>query len=260
MSPQLSTEQQTLGIGLRVQREPPQAPSQPSAQAPSTIDLSDFNNQLFVEQETALTSATSTRSTTPLLVAVEHGKVKKKRSSWIYRHMRDTDNTETVYYNVKGKKEWRCRYCLENYQLSGGSDNIAKHLNWHDIFEDSPKDKRAKNMTLEIKEAIMSAAENSQKRRKLNKAELTTDFDPDVVEILYVKFISVCNQSLRLVECPEFRTFLFYLNKDIESWLPDDHHTIHKWVLRQFNIEKEMKIQRIQLDIAPLILYPSPTH
>jgi hypothetical protein len=173
MSPQLSTGQQTLGIGLRLQREPPQAPSQPSAQAASTIDLSDFNNnnnnQLFVEQETALTSATSTRSTTPLLLAVEHGKVKKKRSSWIYRHMRDTDNTETVYYNVKGKKEWRCRYCLANYQLSGGADNIAKHLNWHNIFEDSPKDKRAKNMTLEIKEAIVSVAENPQSVESLTK-------------------------------------------------------------------------------------------
>jgi hypothetical protein len=80
MSPQLSKGQQTLGMGLRLQREPPQAPPQ----APSTIDLSNFNNQFFVEQETALTSATSTRSATPLLLAVEHGKVKKKRSSWIY--------------------------------------------------------------------------------------------------------------------------------------------------------------------------------
>ena len=223
MPPQLPKGQRTLGHSLQLQREPQNTPSKALS---STVDLSDLDSQQFEEHEAATSTPISTRPT--LIPALDHTKIKKKRSSWIYKHMRDTNDPETVFWNRKGKKEWRCRYYLQDYQLSGGTDNIKGHLNWHDIFEDSPKEKRAKNMTLNIEDAIASAVENPQKRRKLNKEEATTDFNPDVAEILYIKFIAVCNQPLRLVECPEFRTFLFYLNKDIESWLPDDNYIIYE--------------------------------
>lgn len=70
--------------------------------------------------------------------------------------------------------------------------------------------------------------------------------DGDVVEVLYVKFITACSQSLRLVECPEFRAFLTYLNKDINRWLNASHNTIKEWVFRQHKIEEEKMMQRVQ--------------
>jgi hypothetical protein len=116
----------------------------------------------------------------------------------------------------------------------------------HGVYEDSHKDIRVRNVQIAIETAIASAEANPQKRRRLNDTEPTTAFEPDVAEILYVKFIAVCNQPLRLVECPEFRAFLVYLNEDITTWLPDSHQTIRTWVLRQYDIERERIKSRIQ--------------
>jgi hypothetical protein len=48
------------------------------------------------------------------------------------------------------------------------------------------------------------------------------------------------------VECPEFRALLSYVNADIDTWLPDTHQTIKKWILRQYDDQKEKVKQRIQ--------------
>jgi hypothetical protein len=89
---------------------------------------------------------------------------------------------------------------LANYKITGGTRTIADYLETHDIKSTSSADARARNIQLDITKAIESAAENPQKRRKL------TDFDGgslpldgDVVENLYVRFISACNMPLRLV-------------------------------------------------------------
>ena len=75
--------------------------------------------------------------------------------------------------------------------------------------------------------------ENPQKRRKLVDSDGgAVPLNGDVIEVLYVKFISARNMPLRLVECPEFRAFLYYLNKDIDRWLPATHNTVRGWVLR----------------------------
>jgi hypothetical protein len=79
--------------------------------------------------------------------------------------MRGTGDMQTVFTNEKGKKEWRCQYCMVNYQLSGGTDNIKHHLNdMHGVYEDSPKDIRVRNVQIAIETAIASAEANPQKR------------------------------------------------------------------------------------------------
>jgi hypothetical protein len=108
-----------------------------------------------------------------------------------------------------------------------------------------PANTRAKNIQIEIGKAISSAAEHPQKRRKLNDSDGgDIPLDGDIIKVLFVKFIAACNMPLRLVECQEFRTFLTYLNGDIDRWLPSRHETVRTWVMRQFGIEKEKtKIQ-----------------
>jgi hypothetical protein len=72
--------------------------------------------------------------------------IKKKRTCWVYKHMRGIDDMETVFKNQKGEKEWHCRYYMTDYQLSGRTSNIKKHLNRiHKLFKDSSRDKCAKN-------------------------------------------------------------------------------------------------------------------
>jgi hypothetical protein len=65
------------------------------------------------------------------------------------------------------------------------------------------------------------------------------------MEVLYVKFIAVCNLPLRLVECKEFRKFLVYLNKVINAWLPNSHQTIREWVIRQRDSLKAQSKSRL---------------
>jgi len=89
-------------------------------------------------------------------------------------------------------------------------------VNTYGITSESTKEARAKNIQIDIARAIESAKENPHKRRRLNdsnKGNLL--LNGDVVKVLYVKFIFACNLPLRLVECPEFRAFLYYLNADI---------------------------------------------
>jgi hypothetical protein len=206
----------------------------------SDLDSSHLSNPDFPAMETPQ------ESSSPASLVFTSRTIKKKRTCWVYKHMRGTDDMETIFKNQKGEKEWRCRYCMTDYQLSGGTSNIEKHLSKiHELFEDSPKDKRAKNQQIVLDQAMASAESNPQKRRRLNYDEATTDINPDVLEVLYVRFISACNQSLRLVECPEFRALLAYLNRDIEIWLPDSHPTIAEWVKRQYHIEKGVKKQRL---------------
>ncbi len=72
-----------------------------------------------------------------------------------------------------------------------------------------------------------SAAGNPYKRRRVDTTlKSNIVLDPDVLEVLYVKFISACNLPLRLVSCLEFRAFLHYLNPDINTWLPGNYKTI----------------------------------
>jgi len=106
---------------------------------------------------------------------------------------------------------------MQNYVLSSGTSTISRHLEeYHDIKEDTSADKRAKNIQINIEEAIISAAENPQKRRKLNEYDGgDMPLNKDVIKVLYVRFIAACNMPLRLVECAEFRAFLSYLNKDV---------------------------------------------
>jgi hypothetical protein len=88
--------------------------------------------------------------------------------------------------------------------------------------------------------------------------------DGDVLEVLYVKFIAACNMPLRLVECPEFRALLSYLNTDINSWLPNAYKTVRTWVTRQFEIEKgkiKIRIQNAKTVIhLSLDIWTSPSN
>jgi hypothetical protein len=154
--------------------------------------------------------------------------------------MRDGVNKQYIFTNKQGQEEWRCRFCLANYKISGGTGTISDHLKSHGISRDSNEDTRAKNIQLDIARAMETAEGNPQKRRKLVDSDGgALPLNGDVIKVLYVKFISACNIPLRLVECPEFRAFLHYLNEDIDRWLPAAHKTVRGWVLRQFMAEKE---------------------
>jgi hypothetical protein len=158
------------------------------------------------------------------------------------------EDRETRYYNkTTAALEWRCKYCAQSYALSGGTDIITKHLTsqkGHGIERNSLRDKRVKNQQATIVEAMQDAAAHPQKRRKMHESD-GHSINPDMLEILWIQVVVACHFALRLVEIPQFRTFLLYLNKDIECWLPNSHKKIRDWVIRQFKIQKENVQQMI---------------
>ncbi|KAM3517051.1 hypothetical protein MY4038_010335 [Beauveria bassiana] len=158
---------------------------------------------------------------------------------------------ETRYYNQRtGKEEWRCKYCGKTYSCSGGTAAPAKHLtdpppDGHGLPKGAPRTAKVRNIRIIIEEARVTAEESARKRRRLND-QYGDSIDPDQLEVLYVRFVTACSLPFRLVECPEFRALLAYVNSDIDTWLPNTHQTIKRWILRQYEEQKEKVKQRIQ--------------
>jgi hypothetical protein len=179
----------------------------------------------------------------------------KPRTAWVFKHMPNPD-PETLYYTQEDNGEclyknrvWKCKYCPESwgkaYRLNGGNTAIKAHLKSHGINEDSPRQERAKRQQSIIDTAQKEGLIHPQKRRRLNDHP-GTDIDGDTLEILYVRFITACNEPVRLVECQQFRDLLYYLNKQVDNWLPASHNIIREWVLRQYKLKKDIQIQRLQ--------------
>ena len=176
--------------------------------------------------------------------------VVKPRTSWVFKHMPD-QRVETRYFNARtGREEWRCKHCNKAYTLTGGTAAPARHLtdpppNGHGLPREAPRAIKVASIRTILDNARLAAEEYPRKRRRLD-GEAGESIDPDQLEVLYVRFITACSLPLRMVECPEFRALLAYLNHDIESCLPDTHTTVKKWIMRRYASEKDRVKQRIQ--------------
>ncbi|RKK07528.1 hypothetical protein BFJ65_g17733 [Fusarium oxysporum f. sp. cepae] len=208
-----------------------------------SVDLSDYSGQHLHSPDESETpkSRPCTASTTSSI---------KPRASWIFSHMPD-EEIETRYYNERtGKEEWRCKHCDRTYACSGGTAAPAKHLtdpppDGHGLPRGAPRTTKVTTIRTILERARAVAEENPHKRRRLND-QPGDSINPDQLEVLYVRFITACSLPFRLVECPEFRALLAYINKDVDTWLPDTHETIRKWTMRQYEDQKEKVKQRIQ--------------
>lgn len=171
---------------------------------------------------------------------------RRPRTCWVFKHMPD-ESAEAKYYNSSGKEEWRCKYCSKTYATNGGNSCIKRHLlEKHAKTETSSRETISAKRQRSIEHALKLAEDQSFKRRRLNTTGSDGhSLDGGHLEVLYIKFLTACHLPLRLVECPEFRDLLNYVNNDIDTWLPTSHATITHWVLRQFNSMKEQIKSRL---------------
>ena len=108
--------------------------------------LSDLDN-LFLES--LVNASFDSQCTNPDLipsvrtpnVAQTTQRKERGRTSFVYKWQRDGVASDHVFRNNKGEPEWRCMFCSTNYKISGGTACIKRHLNWHDISENSAADK-----------------------------------------------------------------------------------------------------------------------
>ena len=212
-----------------------------ASQIPS-IDLLGHDSDVFVDVvDLALSPPLSLTSSTGNLTS---NSTNTRRTAWIYNHMPDPDS-EKRYYDNSQREIWICQYCRKTYQISGGTRLPAKHLQKeHDIPDQSARQVRNKRQQSSIENAIKLGDQLPQKRRRLEENS-GDSICGDHLEVLFVKFITSCNLPLRIVECPTFRDLLYYLNRDIDSWLPKSHSTVKQWILRQYDVHKQRVKQRI---------------
>jgi hypothetical protein len=156
-------------------------------------------------------------------------------------------DTEYRYFGTTGKEEWRCKYCPKAYSINGGTRVIQRHLlEKHKKTEKSSREDTSAKRQRSIEQALELSQNQSFKRRKLNTSSDGQSLDGSHLEVLYIKFLTACHLPLRLVQCPEFRDLLSYINSDIDTWLPTSHTTITHWVLRQFDFMKEQIKSRLR--------------
>lgn len=183
----------------------------------------------------SISSGSSSLELSSLSIAsVSTRKPKRPRTSWVYHHMPHED-PEHRYFGKKGSEEWRCRYCSKAYSCNGGTRVIKDHLvDIHNIEDSSARATVSLKRQLTIEKTLSNG--KPTKRRRLSPSGDT--LNPDVLEALFIRLLSTADLPLQLVQHPDFRDFLYYLNSDIDSWLITSHTTAKTWLLRQYEMQK----------------------
>ena len=143
-------------------------------------------------------------------------------------------NTKYRYFSTRGKEEQRCKYCSKAYSTNRGTRVIQRHLlKKYTKTKKSSRENISAKRQRSIKHALKLSKNQSFKRQKLNTTNSNSNLlDSSHLKVLYIKFLTACYLLLRLVECPEFRDLLNYINDDINTWLPTSYTTITHQVLR----------------------------
>jgi flavin-binding protein dodecin len=150
-----------------------------------------------------------------------------------------------IIRNHHNKSIWRCRYCLKEYLESGGTKIITGHLKEHNVDISSTQETRTTSIQSNIADAFHKAEQTNHKRRCLSTIT-TQALDSAVVEQLYVRWITTCGVSFRMATLLEFRALLYYLNPEIDNWLPNSIPTIRTWTLRTYEAQKQQIKREVQ--------------
>lgn len=212
------------------------------------VDHPSSSNSSFDTPSSSSTAASSTPTSTMVDI------IKTKRWSWIWKHM-PSENKHHIYRDKKGRIQWKCQHCDRCYLESGGTRVIINHLRYvHQITEQSPREEKRHRVQGSIEAAMaIAASSTSYKRRRLvnpfDTAEFPSSipvkFDPSVMELLVVRWISRCSISLHMMQCDEFRALLNYLYPDINLWLPLSNKTVSGWIFRTRDDHKERNLEVI---------------
>ncbi|KFZ01277.1 hypothetical protein V500_00826 [Pseudogymnoascus sp. VKM F-4518 (FW-2643)] len=131
------------------------------------------------------------------------------------------------------------------YLESGGTKIITSHLKEHDIDVSSAQEPRTTSIQSNIADAFHKAKETDYKRRCLSTIA-TRALDPAIVEQLYIQWITTCGVSFCMATLLEFRALLYYLNPEIDNWLPNSIPTIQTWTLRTYEAQKQQIKREVQ--------------
>jgi hypothetical protein len=151
-------------------------------------------------------------------LVASQGELATKRTSSIWDH--SYYPRAEIHRNTKGQSIWRCAYCTQEY-VDTGTKNQRNHLNTnHGSKLRTYHQERIGEYQgrIDLAQWRVDAQEGSHKRRKLGKGieEETTkensragrDIDPDMLENLYVQWVTACGISFAMVTREEFRALV----------------------------------------------------
>jgi len=226
------------------------------ASQPSDI-LSQYDSELFdtpsspVLKRTLSTAfafaSASASASASVSASVSASTTANRRFSKVWNHT--PVGRCDIIRNYQSKPIWRCRYCLKEYLESGGTKIIISHLKEHSIDISSAQETRTTSIQSNIADAFHKAEQTNHKRRCLSTIE-TQALDPAVIEQLYVRWITTCGVSFRMATLVEFRALLYYLNPEIDNWLPNSIPTIRTWTLRTYEAHKQQIKHKIQAALS----------
>jgi hypothetical protein len=213
---------------------------------PSNI-LSQVDSELLDTSDLPVPSTTASAPTAS--ASASTSTTANRRSSKVWNHT--PVGRCDIIRNNHNKPIWRCRYCLKEYLESGGTKIITTHLKEHSIDISSAQENRTISIQSNIADAFHNAEQTNHKRRCLSSIA-TQALDPAVFEQLYVRWITVCGVSFRMAILVEFRALLYYLNPEIDNWLPNSIPTIRTWTLRTYEAQKQQVKHEIQAALSKI--------
>ena len=94
--------------------------------------------------------------------------------------------------------------------------------------------------------AAFQRAQEVTDRKHCCISTATHTIDPAVFEHLYVQWITACGIPFHMVIQEKFRALLYYLNPEIDTWLPSHPATIQEWTIHIYNTEKQQIKAEVQ--------------
>lgn len=124
---------------------------------------------------------------------------------WDYTSFNHRDD---IVLNTRNKSIWRCKYCLQEYVERGGTAIIFQHLlGAHEVLIKTSQGAQKERIDSNIQDAFARVAQSGEhKRRRLDSTITTQSLDPDVLERLYISWLTRCGIPFRMVEVLEFQT------------------------------------------------------
>lgn len=175
---------------------------------------------------------------------------KRPRTSKIWAYTPGAHNDQ--FLNNQGKAVWRCKFCLKEYLESTGSRAVVFHLEQcHQIVIQSTSANKTLSRQADITQAFQQTSGYKRRNLVLN-SKGNEALDGDIVEILYIKWITACSIAFRMVEIEEFRALLLHLNPAVDNFLPSSHTTIQLWTIRTYAAEKIRVQQRLQSTLSKI--------
>lgn len=132
---------------------------------------------------------------------------RRPRTSPIWDHT-PFDNRNDIILNRDNRVIWRCKYCPQEYIKRGGTGIIFQHLaSAHSIDIKTNQDTQKGLIQDNIATAFARVAQSGEhKRCRLDSTIPIQNLDPNVLERLYVQWLSRCGIPFAEVERIEFRS------------------------------------------------------